>query len=114
MEQNTKSKLFNKRAFISTALFVSGIVLPLSGFMNHLYQFEELSLERHFWMSVHNVSGILFILFSILHITFNWKALMHYVKKNKETLISKESLIAFLLVVIIVGLFSTHAFHVGK
>lgn len=40
MEEDLKKKQFNKRAFISTALLVSGLSLPLSGFMNHYLQFD--------------------------------------------------------------------------
>jgi uncharacterized iron-regulated membrane protein len=114
MEQKVKTKSFSKRAFISTALFVSGLMLPFSGYLNHFYQFEDLSLERHFWMSVHNVAGILFLIFAVLHIAFNWKALLNYAKRSKVVLISKEALTALLLVILIVAIFSSHAFHAGK
>ena len=114
MKQDTKTKPFNKRAFISTALFVSGLILPFSGFMNHYLQFEKLTLERHFWMSAHDIAGILFIIFAILHISFNWRVLMNYAKKAQEMFISKEALTAVAFVIIIVGLVSSHAFHIGE
>ncbi|MCX6247205.1 MAG: DUF4405 domain-containing protein [Bacteroidetes bacterium] len=114
MSENVIRKPFNKRAFISTALVVSGLLLPISGLMNHLLQFEGLTFARHFWMSVHDISGILFVLFSILHISYNWRALINYVKKVKDIFISKEALIAIILVVSIVGLVSSHVFHSNK
>ena len=107
-------KSFNKRAFTSTALFTCGLFLPFSGLMIHLLQFEKLTIEGHFWMSVHDISGILFVIFSILHISFNWKALISYAKKSKNVVISKEALIAIILVITIVGLISSHAFHINK
>jgi hypothetical protein len=112
MSQKIIQKPFNKRAFISTALFTSGLFLPISGFMNHLLQFEGLTVPRHFWMSVHDISGILFVLFSVLHISFNWRALINYIKKVKDTYISKEALLAIILTVLIVGIFSSHVFHI--
>ncbi len=112
MSQKLIQKPFNKRAFISTALFTSGLFLPISGFMNHLLQFEGLTVSRHFWMSVHDISGILFVLFSVLHISFNWRALINYIKKVKDTYISKEALLAIILTVLIVGIFSSHVFHI--
>jgi hypothetical protein len=114
MEQIIKKKSFNKRAFISTALFISGLSLPITGFINHSLQFDQLSVERHFWMSAHDIAGILFIFFGILHISFNWRALVNYVKKTKDKFISKESLIAIAFVIIVVGLMSSHAFHIGN
>jgi uncharacterized membrane protein YdcZ (DUF606 family) len=71
MEQELKKKPFNKRAFISIAMFLAGICLPISGIMNHRLQFEPLTVERHFWMSVHNMAGILFVIFVILHLSYN-------------------------------------------
>jgi succinate dehydrogenase/fumarate reductase cytochrome b subunit len=114
MKQGTKNKPFNKRAFISTALFVSGLGLPLTGFMNHYLQFEKLTLARHFWMSAHDIAGILFMLFAILHISYNWRVLMNYAKKAQAMFFSKEALTAIAFVVIIVGLVSSHAFHIDK
>lgn len=112
MEQIAKRKSFNKRAFISTSLFISGLILPFSGIMNHNLQFEMQTLERHFWMSVHDIAGILFVIFSILHVSYNWKILMSYAKKAKEMFISKEALTAIAFVILIVGLISSHVFHV--
>jgi succinate dehydrogenase/fumarate reductase cytochrome b subunit len=114
MSQNAIQKPFNKRAIISTALFTSGLFLPISGLMNHVLQFDGLTIARHFWMSVHDISGILFVIFSILHISYNWRALVNYVKKVKDIIISKEALIAIILVFLIVGLFSSHTFHINK
>jgi len=112
MNSTTEKKSFNKRAFISIAMFVSGLSLPVSGIMNHNLQFEPLTQQRHFWMSVHNISAILFTIFIILHLFYNWRSLIHYIRKAKGLVISKEALAAITLVVIIVSLFSSHAFHV--
>lgn len=111
MDKSIKTKRFNKRAFISTAMFISGLILPFSGLMNHNLQFEKLTIARHFWMTFHDIAGILFVIFALLHISYNWKALMNYVKKAKEIFISKEALIAITFVLIIAGLISSHAFH---
>lgn len=112
MGQNLTKKSFNKRAFISIAMFFSGLCLPFSGFMNHKLQFEHLTVQRHFWMTIHNVAAILFIIFAILHISYNWRVLINYLKKVKETFISKEAIVAITLVIVVIGLFASHAFHV--
>lgn len=44
MDQTIKTKRFSKRAFISTAMFISGLILPFSGLMNHNLQFEKLTI----------------------------------------------------------------------
>jgi hypothetical protein len=112
METKKKKKTFNKRSFISIAMIFSGLILPFSGMANHKHQFEMLTIERHFWMTVHNTAAILFVIFAILHISYNWRILINYIKKTKETFISKETLTALALVIGIVGLFASHVFHV--
>ncbi len=104
---------FNKRALISIAMFISGLLLPVSGLMNHILQYELPSRSRHFWMTVHNSSAILFAIFTVLHISLNWRPLMLYIKKMKEITVSREAITAFLLVIFIVGLFVSHVFHVN-
>lgn len=112
MEQKITKKPFNKRAFISVAMLVSGIALPVSGIMNHNLQFSLFTPERHFWMSVHNVSALLFTIFAITHIIFNRKALNAYLNKVKGIALSKEAITAIVLVLFIVFAVSSHAFHV--
>ena len=112
MNSTIERKPFNWRAFSSIAMFLSVLGLPISGIMNHNLQFEQFSPERHFWMSVHNISAILFVVFAIIHITLNWRSLVHYMHKVKGAVISREALTAIAVVVFIVALFSSHALHV--
>jgi hypothetical protein len=107
-----EKKSFNKRAFVSIVMFISGLLLPVSGIMLHELQFEPLTTARHFWMSVHNMAAFLFTIFVVIHISYNWRCLIRYAKKIKGIAVSKEAVMAILLVVMIVGLFSSHAFHV--
>jgi ferredoxin len=107
-----KPKTFNRRAFVSVILFFSGLILPLSGIMNHELQFEPLTPQRHFWMSVHNVSALLFAIAAILHIKSNLGPLKNYLGIAKGMLVSREALAAVLLVAGAVTLFASHAFHV--
>jgi hypothetical protein len=109
---NMEDVKFNKRAFYSTVMLVSGILLPVSGILNHQTGFDGLTPERHFWMSVHNVAAILFTIFGILHVKLNWKPMKNYLNKARTVMLSKEALYGIALVVILVGLFSLHAFAV--
>ncbi len=111
MDTNTQ-KSFNKRAFVSVALLASGLLLPLSGIMNHELQFDGLTTARHAWMSVHNMAATLFCLSAVAHVALNWRALAYYTRKAAGVLLSKEALTAVVLVIGIVGLFVSHAFHV--
>ena len=108
MDQLPTNKPFNKRAFSSIVLLLSGFTLPVSGLMCHLLQNEELIGARHYWMSVHNGAGILFVMMAILHVSLNWRSLRNYMKKSKEFKISKEAIFALLLFLIIIGLQPFH------
>jgi hypothetical protein len=108
-----KNKSFNKRAFISTALFTSGLILPITGHMNHHLQFEPFSTTRHFWMAAHTAAGVIFLLFAIAHLLINRKAFINYINRSKALFPSREALAAIAFVIIIAGLISSHAFIVN-
>jgi hypothetical protein len=105
-------KPFNKRAFVSIAMFIAALFLPVSGAMIHRLSSGPLTTALHFWMSVHNMAAFLFAIFAITHISYNWRCLIRYAKRVKGVAISREAVMAILLVACIVGLFSSHAFHV--
>lgn len=109
--QTKDKKAFNKRAFISVGMLISGFILPFSGFLNHVLQFEFLTLERHFWMTVHNTSAILFIVFALFHLSYNWRVFWTYLNNKKTLLLKRESVFAMIFVIALVGLFSLHVFH---
>jgi len=107
----TTKKTFNKRAFISSCLLISGLILPL-GWVIHFTDIEYYPKLKEFWMAVHNAATTLFAVFLILHLNLNWKAMKAYITKSKTKIISKETLYAVILIIFVVGLFSSHVFHV--
>jgi hypothetical protein len=113
MEEIANVKPFNKRAFVTLCMVLSVLIMPISGFMNHELQFEPLTQARHFWMSLHNISAILFVIFVVIHIYLNRRALKNYIARKESYLISKESLAAMLIIAGIIFLFASHAFRVG-
>ncbi len=112
MDTTVEKKPFNRRAFVSLILIASGSILPVSGIMNHQLQFDTLTQARHVWMSIHNMAATIFMLSAITHVSLNWRPLVHYAKKAKGILLSKEAVAAFILVFGIMSLFASHAFHV--
>ncbi len=110
--ETTEKRTFNKRAFTSVAMFFSGLLLPVSGIINHQIAFTPLTREHHFWMSVHNISALIFIVCAIAHIIYNRKALINYINKVKTRAVSREALYAAIMVIGVVWLFSSHALHV--
>jgi NAD-dependent dihydropyrimidine dehydrogenase PreA subunit len=105
-----QNKAFNRRAFVSLTLFISGLLLPVSGIMNHNLQFDQWSQQRHFWMAVHNMSATIFTIFAVIHILLNRGSLKKHLTGIKKVILSKEAFAAIALVVIIVTIFSIHSF----
>jgi cytochrome b561 len=120
---------FNKRALSAMLMFISFILLPLSGIPLHYSRTDisegmlEYFLSRastgegmleHFLMSVHNMSALIFLIAVLIHLSLNWKSLMKYIatKTDEYFQFRKEMIIALFTVVLIVGLFSSHALNV--
>jgi hypothetical protein len=87
-------------------------ILPVSGFMNHQLQFSPMTLERHWGMGVHNTAGILFVVFLLVHMGLNRRALWNYISTKRRNIVNRELLAAIALVAVSVVGFSLHAFHV--
>jgi hypothetical protein len=106
---------FNKRALSAMLMFLSFILLPLSGIPLH-YSRTNVGegIVEHFLMSVHDMSALIFLIAVLIHLSLNWKSLMKYIATKTEEYFQfrKEMIIALFTVVLIVGLFSSHALHI--
>jgi len=110
----TNRQPMNRRALTSLFMFFSFILLPLSGIPLHYSRTESVpSVLEHFLMSVHNISALIFLIAVLIHLSLNWSALIRYIaaKTTEYFQFRKEMIIALITVVLIVGLFSSHALH---
>ena len=73
---------FNKRAIVSVALFIMFILLPISGKMIEAMAMEDNSEAMFIWGAIHSLLGLLFFVFGIFHIVYNWKTLKFYLKRK--------------------------------
>ena len=107
-------KPFNRRAFAALTMAISGLGLPLTGYMNHYYQMSPLTLARHAWMSAHDILGVIFAIFAIWHVILNRCALGNHLwgGLGKIKRIGRETIAAFSLIAILLLFFVGHAFHV--
>lgn len=65
-----------KRAITSIGLFITLLLMPVSALIAHLAHGG--GPARHAWLHIHVVAGIAFMIFGILHVVYNWKALKRY------------------------------------
>lgn len=82
--------LFRGQAFVSALMVVGFIVLSLSGMVLYLAPHGRgaggamfLSLSRHDWGDVHIVFGFLFMAAGLVHIFFNGRTLLTYVRRKR-------------------------------
>lgn len=111
MKTNKEKKKFNQRAFVSVSMCTAFFILPISGYMNHILR-GPMDQSKHLWMSVHNSASILFLVFAIIHIVLNWQALKKHISKTTSAIITKEALLGIALIIAVIALFSSHAFHI--
>jgi hypothetical protein len=114
MNNSTKQPM-NTRALTSMFMFFSFVLLPLSGIPLHFtIGSDGAEVLEQFIMSVHNVSAIIFIISALIHLSLNRVALMKYIttKTSEYFRFRKEMIIALTSVLIIVGLISSHVFHI--
>lgn len=106
----------NRRALTSMFMFFSFLFLPLSGIPLHYAREGRFPNLEHWLMSVHNMAATIFVLATILHLIMNWKVLSRYMVEKKAEFFTfkREMIIALVVVIVLVGLFSSHAFHVHR
>ena len=109
-------KRLNPRAFTAMMMVFSGLGLPVTGIVNHAYGLAPLTVERHAWMSAHNVLGVLFAVFSIWHIVLNRRAVWNHLRTTASRIpaVSREAMVAGAVVATTLLLFVGHAFHAGR
>ncbi|WP_310604984.1 DUF4405 domain-containing protein [Anaerosporobacter sp.] len=73
-------KSLNKRAIVSVSLLFMFILLPISGQMIGIV--KDNPEAHYFWGGTHCLLGLLFSVFGIFHIVYNWKSLKYYLKKK--------------------------------
>jgi hypothetical protein len=103
---------FNTRAFVALVAALSVPGLLLTGYANHVFQFSPLTMERHAWMSAHNVLAALFAVFATWHVLLNRGALMRHVRGALRDVYvpGREAILAMIMVVLAVCLVVGHAF----
>ena len=104
---------FNKRAFVAMMAVFSGIGLPLSGLMNHIYGFDPLTTSRHAWMAAHNAMGIVFAIFVGWHVALNRRALAGHFRNAAAALPRRETALAGAIILALLTLAVGHAFLTG-
>jgi hypothetical protein len=101
MRQNERKQPFYTRGFTTFVIVVSFLILAATGTamfftprgrVAHWTNWTFLGLDKDQWSSVHLSVATLFIIMAVLHIFFNWKVLLGYLrlKRVKGLRLKKE------------------------
>lgn len=80
----SENKSFKSRRNISVVLFVSLILLPVTGLLISVAEEIENDFLLHFSTVIHGFTGIVFTIFGILHTVKNRRAMKTYIKKSSK------------------------------
>jgi len=112
---NSNKKKFSLRAFISTYMVFSFLILAFSGIIlyiappgriAHWTELTILGFTKDQWQAIHTIFTFLFIIAGSFHIYYNWKPIMAYFRtKMKEKFkLRKELIFSALFSVIVFSL----------
>ena len=104
-------KNLNWRALTSLILVWSFIIEVITGIVLYIVppgrianwtNWKLLGINKSGWEALHTIFGYLFLFFGILHIIYNWKPMVNYIKKKVNTgiRVKKELVISAIITVI--------------
>ena len=105
---------FNTRGFISITMMLSFLALSLSGIVLYVMphgrvaywiNWKMMGLSKDNWDAVHTVSGFVFMGVAIIHLCFNWRIFLNYLKSKitKGLTLTKELIASLIILVLIVA-----------
>ena len=111
LNNSSSKKRFKARAFASFGVLFSFLVTAFAGIILYLRpegslaawaRWNVLGIDKKGWEGIHTLFIILFIIFVVFHLYFNWKALLNYIrKKAMESARAKVEFVAALLVAVL-------------
>lgn len=92
-------KSFSRRKFVSLGLFLTLTVLVITAIVIQIFEALEEDFFIHIFTVIHIFAGLTFTVLSVFHTITNWQSMRGYIK-NKDLVISREAIYAFLLTII--------------
>jgi hypothetical protein len=101
-------KGFSQRGFVALSLFWSFIIESISGLVLYVIpqgrisrwtNWKLIGLNHSDWVELHTIFGYVFLIFAVIHIAYNWKPIVYYIKRKVRNGIKmrKELVISLLL-----------------
>jgi hypothetical protein len=109
MTEPTPTRKFHWRGLTSFTLSLAFLVMVITGIVLYASPqgrvanwtgWQVWSLQKEQWSALHITAAILFILSGVIHLYFNWSALVHYVVSRQKLNLKRELLAALAIVVL--------------
>jgi len=110
--ENIMKKIFSFRAFTVLIIFWSFILETVSGVILYIVppgrvanwtNWKLWGLTKHGWAAVHTIFGYVFLIFVVIHFYYNWKPIIHYMRRKiKMGLRLRMELIVSVIVTILI------------
>ena len=93
-EKRMKKSKFKFRAFTALIVLwsfilenVTGIVLYIvpPGRIAHWTNWKLWGFTKEQWAALHTIFGYIFLIFAVIHIYYNWKPILNYIKRKVKT-----------------------------
>jgi hypothetical protein len=113
-----KKNKFNFRAFTALIVLwsfivenVTGIVLYIvpPGRIAHWTNWKLWGFTKEQWAALHTIFGYIFLIFAAIHIYYNWKPIMNYIKKKVKAGLRMRLELAVSLILTILVFIATAA-----
>jgi hypothetical protein len=110
-EKAMKKHIFKFRAFTALIVLwsfiienVTGVVLYIvpPGRIAHWTNWKLWGFTKEQWAALHTIFGYIFLIFAVIHIYYNWKPILNYIKKKvKQGLRMRMELTVSLVITIL-------------
>jgi len=112
-KKSDRTYTFRWRAYVSLFLFFAGALLAFSGVILYIapsgriaktIEWRPLWLDKDQWETLHTILGFVVLLFSYLHIKYNWRPILSYLRRKLGDIVKlrKELVLATLTTLLLV------------
>ena len=114
INKNMEKKTFKTRSFLSIGAFLFFIILTFSGIGLHKLDYQAATFSLIYLKTLHTISAVGFLIFSIGHIWKNWKAIKSYMSGTTKKIMSKELFIGIVLLILVLVISWVKAIGMAK
>ncbi len=112
VRSNRTERKFNWRGTASLLAAVSFVVMTVTGVVlyaspqgrvAHWADWRVAGLDKEQWGAVHTTSSLLFMIAAIVHLYFNWRVFLHYIRVASRFNLKKEMVVTLVVTAVVIA-----------